>query len=173
MTKKIENRIRINQQIRASELRVVGPDGINLGVIKLEEALQKARELGTDLIEVSPNAVPPIAKIMDYGKFQYEQNKKQKETKSKTHRTETKSIQIKVGTSEHDLQLKAKKVSEWLKEKHRVKIDLFLFGRLKYMEKNFLESRMERILNLITGEFKISDGPKKSPKGLFIIVEHK
>lgn len=173
MTKKIENRIRINQQIRASELRVVGPDGTNLGVIKLEEALQKAKEFGTDLIEVSPNAVPPIAKIMDYGKFQYEQNKKQKETKSKTHRTETKSIQIKVGTSEHDLELKAKKVSEWLKEKHRVKIDLFLFGRLKYMEKNFLESRMERILKLITSEFKISDGPKKSPKGLSIIVEHK
>ncbi|TSD02882.1 MAG: translation initiation factor IF-3 [Parcubacteria group bacterium Athens0714_16] len=173
MTKKIENRIRINQQIRASELRVVGPDGTNLGVIKLEEALQKAKEFGTDLIEVSPNAVPPIAKIMDYGKFQYEQNKKQKETKSKTHRTETKSIQIKVGTSEHDLELKAKKVSGWLKEKHRVKIDLFLFGRLKYMEKNFLESRMERILKLITSEFKISDGPKKSPKGLSIIVEHK
>lgn len=173
MTKKIENKIRINQQIRASELRVVGPDGTNLGVIKLEEALQKAKELGTDLIEVSPNAVPPITKIMDYGKFQYEQNKKQKETKSKTHQTETKSIQIKVGTSEHDLELKAKKVSEWLKEKHRVKIDLFLFGRLKYMEKNFLESRMERILKLITGEFKISDGPKKSPKGLSVIVEHK
>ena len=93
MTKKIENRIRINQQIRASELRVVGPDGINLGVIKLEEALQKARELGTDLIEVSPNAVPPIAKIMDYGKFQYEQNKNKRKQNQK--HTEQKRNQYK------------------------------------------------------------------------------
>jgi len=171
LTKKLENRI--NGQIRAEELRIIGSDGANLGTMKLKEALEKAKSLGLDLIEISPNAVPPIAKIIDYGKFQYEQSKKQSEAKSKAHKTETKSIQIKVGTSEHDLELKAKKVSEWLKEKNRVKIDLFLFGRTKYMEKNFLESRMDRILKLITEEYKISDDIKKSPKGMSITVEHK
>ncbi|MFA5838637.1 MAG: translation initiation factor IF-3 [Candidatus Paceibacterota bacterium] len=164
---------RINGQIRAEELRIIGPDGGNLGIMKLKDALDKAKDLNLDLIEISPTAIPPIAKITDYGKFHYELKKKLKDSKAKTHKVETKSIQIKVGTSEHDLELKAKKVSEWLKEKNRVKIDLFLFGRLKYMEKGFLESRMDRILKLITRDFKVSDEIKKSPKGLSITLEHK
>ncbi|MBU3969111.1 translation initiation factor IF-3 [Patescibacteria group bacterium] len=171
MTKKLQNRI--NGQIRGEELRIIGPDGSNLGIMKLKDALSKARNSNLDLIEISPTATPPIAKITDYGKFQYEQNKKIKDSRTKSHKTETKTIQIKVGTSGHDLELKAKKVSGWLKEKHRVKIDLFLFGRLKYMEKNFLESRMERILKLITEDFKVSDEIKKSPKGLSLTIEHK
>ena len=171
MTKKLQNRI--NGQIRGEELRIIGPDGGNLGIMKLKDALSKARNSNLDLIEISPTATPPIAKITDYGKFQYEQNKKIKDSRTKSHKTETKTIQIKVGTSGHDLELKAKKVSGWLKEKHRVKIDLFLFGRLKYMEKNFLESRMERILKLITEDFKVSDEIKKSPKGLSLTIEHK
>jgi len=171
LTKKLQNRI--NGQIRGEELRIIGPDGSNLGIMKLKDALSKARNSNLDLIEISPTATPPIAKITDYGKFQYEQNKKIKDSRTKSHKTETKTIQIKVGTSGHDLELKAKKVSGWLKEKHRVKIDLFLFGRLKYMEKNFLESRMERILKLITEDFKVSDEIKKSPKGLSLTIEHK
>jgi len=131
--------------------------------------LAKAREKGLDLIEISPNAVPPVAKIMDFGKFQYEQKKKQQKTRTKT--TETKSLQIKIGTGEHDLELKARKASEFLKEGHRVKIDLFLRGRAKYMEKGFLEDRLNRVLHLITEEFKVADAPKRSPKGLSMIIE--
>ncbi len=135
------------------------------------EALAKARELGLDLIEISPNSKPPIAKIMDYGKFQYIENKKQKAAKAKTKITETKTVQVKMGTGEHDLDLKAKKASEWLKEGHRIKIDLFLTSRYKYMDFNFLKQRMERILHLITEEYKISDSPKKGPKGLTVTIE--
>ncbi len=138
-----------------------------------QDALSRATELGVDLIEISPNAVPPIAKLMDYGKFQYAENKKLKAAKAKSKTTETKNIQVKVGTGEHDLDLKAKKASEWLKEGHRIKIDLFLTGRSKYMEFNFLKERMERILHLITEEYKIADSPKKSPKGLTIVIERK
>lgn len=135
------------------------------------EALRLASEAGTDLIEISPNAKPPIAKLMDYGKFQYIESKKLRASKAKSKTTETKQIQVKVGTSEHDLDLKAKKASEWLKEGHRIKIDLFLIGRSKYMDFNFLKERMERVLHLITEEYKISDPPKKSPKGLTIVIE--
>ena len=116
-------------------------------------------------------ATPPIAKIMDFGKYQYDENKKLKTAKSKTHVTEVKTVQVKIGTGEHDLELKAKKVSEWLREGHRVKIDLFLPGRSKYLDVKFLEGRMERILKLITEEYKIADSAKKSLKGMTIIIE--
>jgi translation initiation factor IF-3 len=148
-------------------------DGTNLGVISFAEALDKAREAGLDLIEISPNAVPPVAKIMDYGKFQYAENKKQKVAKTKAHTVEIKNIQVKVGTGEHDLELKAKAASNWLKEGNRIKIDLFLPGRTKYMDMKFLQERMERVLKLITEEYKIADPIKKSPKGLSVIIEKK
>ncbi len=162
---------RINHQIRAVELRVIGPDGVNLGVITLSQALEKANSLGLDLIEVSPNATPPIAKIMDYGKFQYDEKKKLRSAKAKSHTTEVKNVQVKIGTGDHDLNLKARKASEWLKEGHRVKIDLFLTGRSKYMDIKFLKERLDRILVLITEQYKIADAPTKSLKGLTTVIE--
>ncbi|MEO8637520.1 MAG: translation initiation factor IF-3 [Candidatus Taylorbacteria bacterium] len=167
----MNTRTRINHQIRAAELRVIGSEGENLGVISLQEALKKADEVGLDLIEISPNATPPVAKIMDYGKFQYTENKKLKVARAKSPSVETKTIQVKIGTGEHDLELKAKKAGEWLKEGHRVKIDLFLIGRSKYMDFQFLKERMGRVLKLITEEYKIADSPKKSPKGLSVVIE--
>jgi translation initiation factor IF-3 len=108
---------------------------------------------------------------MDYGKFQYAENKKLKVAKTKAHTVEVKNIQVKVGTGDHDLELKAKKASEWLKEGNRIKIDLFLPGRTKYMDEKFLRERMDRVLKLITEEFKIADPAKKSPKGLSVVIE--
>ena len=152
-------------------MRVIGENGENFGVLTLAEAIDKAREAGADLIEISPTAVPPVAKIMDYGKFQYAENKKLKVSKTRAKVVEIKNIQIKVGTGDHDLELKAKKASEWLAEGHRIKIDLFLPGRSKYMEFNFLKDRLDRALKLITVQYRISDPAKKSPKGLSIIIE--
>jgi len=92
-------------------VRVIGPEGENIGVITLSEALAKAEEYGLDLIEISPNAVPPVAKIMEYGKFHYEQEKKRREIKAKSHTTETKNVQVKIGTGDNDMALKAKKAA--------------------------------------------------------------
>jgi len=166
-------RVRINQYIKAPELRVVTDDGENLGVITLAEALKQAQARSLDLIEISPNAIPPVAKIMDYGKFQYDEKKKQKVAKSRTQTSELKNVQVKIGTGDHDLELKAKKASEWLKEGNRVKIDLYLVGRSKYMDINFLKERMDRILKLITTEYKVSVPPTKGLKGLSAIIEKK
>jgi translation initiation factor IF-3 len=162
---------RINKQIRAPEVRVIGPEGENLGVLSLSEALRHAEEAGLDLIEISPAARPPVAKIMEYGKFQYEQEKRRREIKAKSHTTETKSVQVKIGTGENDLQLKARKAAQWLAEGHRVKIDLFLWGRYKYMEFEFLKERLERFLKLIPTDYKLADPIGKSPKGLSTILE--
>lgn len=162
---------RINNFIKAENVRLLGPQGENFGIVATREAVVKAQEMGLDLVEISPNANPPIAKIVDYGKFLYSENKKQKSIKTKAHTVEVKSLQIKVGTGEHDLNLKAKKASEWLKEGHRVKIDLFLPGRTKYMNETFLKERMDRVFKLISENFKIAEEPKKSIKGLTAIIE--
>jgi len=164
-------RTRINNQIKASEVRVIGKEGENLGVMPTEDAIGIAQKSMLDLIEISPNATPPVAKIMDYGKYQYGEKKKQKDTKTKAHTVEMKTLQVKIGTGEHDLELKAKNASKWLKEGHRIKLDLFLAGRAKYLKPDFLKERLERVLVLITEEFKIVDGPKKSPKGMTVILE--
>jgi translation initiation factor IF-3 len=167
----LKEKLRINFQIQAKELRVITEDGQNLGILSKEDALDKAKELGLDLIEISPNANPPVAKIMNFGKYQYEVNKKLKKAKASANSTETKSIQIKVGTGDHDLELKAKTASKWLKEGHRIKVELYLTGRLKYMDEKFLKERMDRVLRLITEEYKISDPYKKGPKGLMVTIE--
>lgn len=162
---------RVNHQIRAPELRVVTEDGENLGVMSTSNALRKSEEMGMDLIEISPNAVPPVAKIMDYGKFQYTENKKLKESKSKRQDILVKSLQIKIATDEHDLSMKAEKASGWLKEGHRVKLNLFLSGRAKFLDKRFLEERMGRLLKLITEEFKVSEPLQKGLKGMTMTIE--
>jgi translation initiation factor IF-3 len=166
-----KEQIRMNESIRAKEVRVIGPEQENFGVLPLREAVAKAQEMGLDLIEVSPNAQPPVCRITDYGKFKYEQKKKDKEVKSKAKVTETKEAQVKIGTSENDMNIKAQKIAEWLREGHRVKIDLFLWGRYKYMEFNFLKERLERFLAIIPEGYKIAEEIKKSPKGLAVTLE--
>lgn len=167
----MREQVRINEFIRAAELRVILEDGTNLGVLDRVSALKEARNRGLDLIEISPNAVPPIAKITDHGKYLYKENKKAKESRARTHNVEIKSIQVKVGTGDHDLELKARKASEFLAEGNRVKIELFLRGRAKYMDKKFLEERLKRILALITEEYKVTENPAPSPKGMMIVLE--
>jgi translation initiation factor IF-3 len=164
-------KIRINREIRAEKLRVIGAEGENLGVITLAEALKAAEAAGLDLIEISPNAVPPVAKVMDYGKFQYESKKKESAARAKAKVSETKEVQIKVGTGENDMRLKAKKAAEWLAEGHRVRAELFLKGRYKGMDEAFLKTRLEKFLLLIPYAYRVAEPITKSPKGFAGIVE--
>jgi translation initiation factor IF-3 len=170
-TSKEKDRLRLNEAIRARELRVVGPEGENFGLMSASDALEKARDMGLDLIEVSANSTPAVARIADLGKYKYEMKKKAKEVKAKSHVTETKTTQVKIGTGERDMHLKASQAAGWLREGHRVKVDLFLWGRYKYMEFNFLKERIERFLAIIPESFKIADDIKKSPKGLSVVIE--
>ena len=165
------DRLRINNEIRAQELRVVGAAGENLGVLSLEAALAAAKAAGRDLIEISPSAVPPVAKIMDYGKFEYERSKKEKAVKAKVKVSETKEVQIKVGTGDHDMDLKAKKTAEWLAEGHRVRAELFLKGRYKGMSEEFLKERLERFLLRIPCAYKVAEPVARSPKGFASVIE--
>lgn len=150
---------------------MIDEEGQNLGVLSLSEALNLAQSRGVDLIEINPDATPPIAKVMDFGKYQYLENKKVKKAKATSHSTELKTLQVKLQTGPHDLELKAKQASKFLKEGHRVKIDLFLSGRAKYLDKNFLRERLERVLHLITEEYKLVQEIKQGPKGLSLTIE--
>lgn len=164
-------RERINNQIRAKELRVLDSENKNLGLLSIKDALELAQSKDLDLIEISPNSNPPIGKIMNFGKYQYEASKKLKKSRAGAKPTETKSIQIKIGTGDHDLELKAKTASKWLKEGHRIKIELFLAGRAKYLDQKFLKERLDRVLHLITEDYKIADAYRKGPKGLMTTIE--
>lgn len=170
-TAKEKEHVRINESITSREVRVVGPEGENFGVLSSREALAKARDMGLDLVEISPNATPPVAKIVDFGKYKYEMKKKAREVKAKAHVTETKEVQVKIGTSENDMRIKANKAASWIREGHRVKVDLFLWGRYKYMEFNFLKERLERFLAIIPESFKIAEEIGNSPKGLSVVID--
>lgn len=170
-SQKEKERVRMNEGIRALEVRCLGPEGENFGVMKTPDALAKARDMGLDLIEITAQATPPVAKIVDYGKYKYEQKRKDRDTRTSAHVAETKTTQVKIGTSERDMHIKASKAASWLREGHRVKIDLFLWGRYKYMEFGFLKERLERFLAIIPESYKIADEIKKSPKGLSVVVE--
>jgi len=167
----LADKVNINNNIRSPKLRVIGHTGENLGVLTKDEAIAAAKAVGLDLIEVSPHAEPPVARIADYGKYTYETSKKLKEVKAKAHVTETKNIQISVAISEHDIMIKAKQAAEWIKEGHRVKIELQLKGRTKYMDQGFLAERMDRILAVIPAEYKIAEPLKKVPKSMMIVIE--
>lgn len=120
---------RTNRRIRARELRVIGPEGEQLGVLPLEAALAKAAEFGLDLVEVSPMAKPPVCKIMDYGKFKYEAKKKANEAKKKQTVVKLKEVKFRPKTEEHDYNFKVKAVREFLAEGNKARITVMFRGR--------------------------------------------
>jgi translation initiation factor IF-3 len=121
--------------IRVPMLRVIGANGEQMGIISLDEAMRAAREATLDLVEVAPMADPPVAKIMDYGKFRYQQEKKAKESKKKTHTVTIKEIKLRPKIGQNDLDVKKKQILEFLAEGNKVKLTLQFRGReLAYTE---------------------------------------
>jgi translation initiation factor IF-3 len=123
------NTVRKNERIRAPEIRVIGPDGNQLGVMHPKEALEKAKRLGLDLVEVSATAKPPVCRILDYGKFQYEQSKKQKENKTSSAAQKIKEIKLRVSIDTHDYTTKIRRAEEFLDKGSKLKITLQFRGR--------------------------------------------
>jgi translation initiation factor IF-3 len=130
--KNIAKDLRINEKITSTEVRVINLEGDQLGIFPLAEALNIAREAGRDLVEVSPNASPPVCRIMDYGKFKYEQSKKTYQAKKKKHVprvTHIKEIKVRPKTEEHDLQFKIRHIKKFLAQGDKAKITLIFRGR--------------------------------------------
>ncbi|QQG42594.1 MAG: translation initiation factor IF-3 [Candidatus Giovannonibacteria bacterium] len=151
---------------------MIDQEGQNLGVLPTEEAIRRAHEAGLDLIEISPTAQPPVAKIMDRGKYFYEQEKKRRQAAKKQRDVEIKNVRIGIGTSLHDLEIRAKQADEFLRGGDKIKVDLFLRGREKYLDKKFLEGRIERFLAIIPSRFD-KEPVKKGPRGLSLTISPK
>ncbi len=129
--KVISKENQINEEIRDKELRVIDSDGTQLGIMSLDEALDLANERKLDLVNISPNAKPPVCKILDYGKYRYELQKREKEAKKKQKVMSVKEIRLSTFIEAHDIQVKAKTASKFLKDGDRVKVSLRFKGREK------------------------------------------
>lgn len=121
--------MRINGEIRASQLRVIGASGEQLGVISRAEALDAARDAGLDLVEISPNAEPPVVKIVDWGKYQYQKMKEQQRNKKSSHTSEIKQMRLGLKIGQNDLEIKLRKIRKFLSEGDKVKIQIMFRGR--------------------------------------------
>ena len=121
--------VRRNDMIRAREVRVIGAEGEQLGILQRSEAIAMAQEVGCDLVEVSSNSEPPVCRIMDYGKFKYEQQKKKQDAKKRQAVVQVKEIKVRPKTDEHDYETKVKHIRRFLEEGDRCKVTVFFRGR--------------------------------------------
>ena len=119
----------INKEIRAKEVRVIDPDGNQLGVVPFQAAMSTAEDFGLDLVEVSPNAKPPVCKIMDYGRYKYQQDKKQQEARKKQSTIQIKEIKVRPKTDKHDLDIKLGHISKFIGKNNKVKVTVMFRGR--------------------------------------------
>lgn len=146
--------IKINQQIQAAELRVVDEQGASIGVLPLSEALKLAQEKGLDLIEISPNAKPPVARIMSFDKYRYQEEKKLRKQKARQKNQELKRVRVGVKAAEHDFQIKANLVNKFLEEGHIVEIQMTMRGREK-ANKEWAKQKLMDFMKLIIPEHKV------------------
>lgn len=161
--------LRVNHQIRIPEVQVIDQDGKQLGVMKTFDALRLANDHNLDLVEVSPTASPPIAKVMDYGKYQYAKSKEEK-ARPKVKEQQTKSVRVGFKTGIHDLLFKAKKADEFLNEGHWVKVELTLRGREKAFPQRGLE-QLETFLTKISVPFTRQREPMRGPYGWVLVIQ--
>ncbi len=163
-----QNKERINDQIRVPEIRVIDENGANLGVLNTQTALQMAKDRGLDLVEVTENVQPPICKIIDYGKYKYIQEKKEKKQQSSQKKSETKGIRIGLATSQHDLEIRINQIEKFFKEGHKVRVEMKLRGREK-AHFDLAKEKLESFINTIPGAKK-EDIIKRSPQGLSVNI---
>ena len=124
-----EKRVRVNRQIRISPVRVIDPDGEQLGIMPVEQALAAAEERGLDLVEVAPNARPPVCRIMDYGKYKYEEARKARLARKKQHHVHVKEVKFRPGIEAHDFEFKVRHARRFLEEGDKVKATMMFRGR--------------------------------------------
>ncbi|MEJ2097297.1 MAG: translation initiation factor IF-3 [Deltaproteobacteria bacterium] len=149
----------MNQSIRAKEVRVIDPDGNQVGIIPTYKALAIAGDYGLDLVEVSPNASPPVCKIMDYGRYKYELTKKQHEAKKKQSTFQVKEIKIRPKTGDHDIQVKLSHILRFIEKKDKVKVTVIFRGR-----EITLSDRGKELLEYIAQEVSEFAGVEQPPK---------
>ena len=164
-----KERVRVNDKIRAPQVRLIAADGEQLGVVGMDEALRHAAEAALDLVEVAPNASPPVCRIMDYGKYKYEQAKKTQEAKKKQAQTQVKEVKLRPKIDEHDFQTKMRNARRFLEDRNRVKITVQFRGReIAYADSGF--RLMEKVADTVEDVASVESPPSRMGRLMHMIL---
>ena len=164
-----DNSLRTNEQITASEVRVISSNGKQLGIISIREALYHAEDEGFDLVEVSPDAKPPVCKIIDYGKLKYKEQKSKKEAKKKQKTIEVKEIKMRPGIDKHDYEVKIKALSKFISGGNKVKVSLRFRGR-EMEHQNLGMELLKKLTEEVSDYAKIEVPPKPEGKQIMMVL---
>mgnify|MGYP006445704457 CR=1 FL=1 len=164
-----QNEHRLNDDITAETVRVLNADGEQAGIYPIEQALEMAETKGVDLIEVVPNATPPVCRVMDYGKFQFEDQKKKKVAKQKQQTASLKEITLRPGTEEHDYQVKLKKITQFIEKGSKVKVTIRFRGR-ELAHKDVGMEQLERIVADMQELAKVDSKPRMEGRQMHMLL---
>lgn len=168
----INKSIRINEAIRANELRVIGADGEQLGILSRADALKVAEDAGLDLVEISPNAAPPVAKVVDWGKYQYQKMKEQQKNRKSSKVSELKQMRFGLKIGSGDLEIKLRKIRGFLEAGHKVRIQIFYRGReMAHKELGYV--MIDKIIALLEDDAILEQKPQMAGRNLSIVVRSK
>jgi translation initiation factor IF-3 len=155
--------------IRAREVRVISSDGEQLGVIPVREAIAKAEELGLDLVEVAPNAAPPVCRIMDFGKYKYELNKKAHESKKHQTLITVKEVKLRPRTDDHDINFKVNNIKRFIGEGNKVKVSIMFRGR-EMAHQELGRAVLERVLQELQGTIVVEQHARMEGRNMFLMI---
>ncbi|MEC4673539.1 MAG: translation initiation factor IF-3 [Nitrospirota bacterium] len=163
---------RVNALIRVPEVRVIGADGEQLGVLKTPDAIKQAKEQGYDLVEVAPNSAPPVCRIMDFGKFKYEQSKKEHKIRQHQKSTQVKEIKLRPRTDKHDLGTKVRQIIGFLGEGNKTKVTVMFRGR-EMANQELGRAAMAKVIDEIKDAGLLESPPRMEGRNLYMIVAPK
>lgn len=168
----INKTIRINEAIRANNLRVIGEDGEQLGIMSRQDALKIAEDAGVDLVEISPNADPPVAKVVDWGKFQYQKMKEQQKNRKNAKVSELKQMRFGLKIGSGDLEIKLRKIRSFLAAGHKVRIQIVYRGR-EMAHKELGYEMADKIISLLEDDAILEQKPQMAGRNLSVVVRSK
>ncbi len=167
---KPEERVRVNEEIREDKVRLVSEEGEQVGIMKLKDALEKAREVDKDLVEVAPGAKPPVAKLMDYGKFKYEKQKARQKAKQSQSTMELKQLRLKPQIEEHDFNFKCRDAKRFLENNNKVKFQVFFRGR-QITKPELGRELLENIKQELEGHGEVVKEPEMQGHTMTMVIE--
>ena len=172
MNRTVAPKHRVNHLIRVPEVRVIGPEGEQFGVLKTSEALKQAQEVGFDLVEVAPNSEPPVCRIMDFGKFKYEQSKKEHKIRQHQKSTQVKEIKLRPRTDKHDIETKIRQIRSFVADGNKTRVTVVFRGR-EMANQELGRQVMGKLVEEV-GEFAVLESPPKMEgRNLYVIFAPK
>lgn len=165
----INDKLRVNRQIRISPVRVITPDGEQAGIIPIERAMEMAEELGLDLVEVAPMARPPVCRIMDYGKYKYEEQRQAREARKRQHHVQIKEVKMRPGIEDHDFEFKTRHARRFLEEGNKVKLTMMFRGR-QMAHPEFGRQVLDRVSTMLQDVSKVEQHPQLEGRSMVMVL---